>query len=134
MLTTQLFTEPLFSNNDDVLRSERDIRREVRASMTRRGYKLRDSLDLYFMENRLGLSVNRLRPVILRKIDFMLDLYLRYRENIELSQIPRVDLSRGQEMMLLLDETPSDLRRRVALINGELEKLRREIVAHRKSR
>ena len=102
--------------------------------MTRRGYKLRDSLDLYFMENRLGLSVNRLRPVILRKIDFMLDLYLRYRENIELSQIPRVDLSRGQEMMLLLDETPSDLRRRVALINGELEKLRREIVAHRKSR
>jgi predicted nucleotidyltransferase component of viral defense system len=107
---------------------------KCRASMTRRGYKLRDSLDLYFMEDRLGLSVHRLRSEILRKIDFMLDLYLRYRENIELSRVPRVDLNRSQEMMLLLGEAPSDLRHRVAVINDDLEELRQELVTQRKNR
>jgi hypothetical protein len=37
-------------------------------------------------------------------------------------------------MMLLLGEAPSDLRHRVAVINDDLEELRLELVAQRKSR
>ncbi len=54
---------------------------KVRALLTRRGFKVRDLLDLYMLSKK-GISVKSIRKMALEKTTFMLS-YLKYRENLK---------------------------------------------------
>lgn len=112
----------------------RDIFAEkCRAALTRKAYKLRDLLDIYFMEKDLGYTVQGLKRDIIRKTTFMVDLYKRYHENFMFTRFPRKDLLLNGEMNLLLVDVPSDLGDNIARIQGQLHELKDELVAHLKS-
>lgn len=102
---------------------------KCRASLTRRAYKLRDVIDILFMEEEFGYSVNEYREQIKEKVRFMLGLYERYRENIELMRFPPADILGSEEMKLLLVEPSKDLGLEVLRIHGELDDIRKELTA-----
>ncbi|MCK4367629.1 MAG: nucleotidyl transferase AbiEii/AbiGii toxin family protein [Thermoplasmata archaeon] len=102
---------------------------KCRASLTRRAYKLRDVIDIFFMEEEFGYSVNEYKEQIEEKVRFMLGLYERYRENIELMRFPPADILGSEEMKLLLVEPSKDLGLEVLRIHGELDDIRKELTA-----
>lgn len=55
---------------------------KVRALLTRQGIKARDFIDVYLIEKELGMDVESVREEIIGKINFMLDMYRKYRRNI----------------------------------------------------
>lgn len=101
---------------------------KCRASMTRRNYKLRDVLDIYFLEKRNNLSIPSLKRAIKEKTIFMLDLYERYRENIESMVFPSPDLLVSEEMKLMLQPIPDDLEQNILRIHKQLDDVKKEIL------
>ena len=55
---------------------------KIRAILTRRGIKARDFIDLYMLKEKMGLNFEDELGCTTDKISFMLDHYLRYRENM----------------------------------------------------
>ncbi|MCJ2556339.1 MAG: nucleotidyl transferase AbiEii/AbiGii toxin family protein [Candidatus Thermoplasmatota archaeon] len=102
---------------------------KCRASLTRMAYKLRDVIDILFMEEEFGYSVNEYKEQIEEKVRFMLELYERYRENIELMRFPPADILGSEEMKLFLIEPPKDLGLEVLRIHSELDDIRKELTA-----
>jgi predicted nucleotidyltransferase component of viral defense system len=100
---------------------------KCRASLTRKVYKLRDILDIYHLEKKFGYSITKYQPTILKKIRFMLDLYERYNENIELLNLPEVDLTKADEMKLMIVPPPKDLGKNVKRIHKELEAVQNKL-------
>ncbi len=101
---------------------------KCRASMTRRSYKLRDVLDIYFLEKRNNLSISSLKQAIKEKTAFMLDLYERYRENIDSMIFPSMDILKSEEMKLMLIPSPEDLDRNIERIHKQLDDVRKELL------
>jgi len=101
---------------------------KCRAAMTRKAYKFRDILDIYFMERGFGYSIPAMDEDIKRKVRFMMNLYRRYQENLELTEFPSVDLLKTEEMKLMLVEPPAGLKWEILRIHGELTKLRSELL------
>jgi hypothetical protein len=56
---------------------------KVRAILTRRGMSARDFVDVYPISRTYGIEVEELRPQIVDKIVFALDMYKKYRKNLE---------------------------------------------------
>jgi predicted nucleotidyltransferase component of viral defense system len=80
---------------------------KARAILTRRGVKARDFVDLFLIEKRFGIHVKDVRPEIIEKIQFILDLYEKYRINLDgkMKMLESGDLFRwGAEKSLLLQE------------------------------
>jgi predicted nucleotidyltransferase component of viral defense system len=101
---------------------------KCRAALTRMVYKLRDVIDIYYIEREFGYSIPSLKKDIYRKIRFMLELYNRYRENIELIKLPSVDLLNDEELKLLLIETPEDLGDNISNIHEQLNAIKGEFL------
>lgn len=101
---------------------------KVRASLTRIAYKVRDAVDIYYMEKELGYTLSDFRDEIIQKTKFTTDLYHRYEERIEFTPIPPADVLRSKELNLLLVEPPDDLQKEVERIHKELGAIRSEIV------
>ena len=59
---------------------------KTRAILTRRGFKARDFLDIYLISNRSGLGFEDMRKEVIRKTDFALKLYSKYRKNFEVNR------------------------------------------------
>jgi predicted nucleotidyltransferase component of viral defense system len=102
---------------------------KCRATLTRKAYKLRDSLDIVYMGDKYGFTVSGFKPHILKKTCFMLETYERYRENLELPKGPLPEMKSADEMRLLLDEPAKDLADNVKNANAQLEAIRKEILA-----
>lgn len=100
---------------------------KCRASLTRKVYKLRDIIDIYHLEKKYGYTIKKFQPQILKKIRFMLDLYERYNENIELLELPEVDLTKADEMKLMIVPAPKDLGMNVKRIHRELETVKSKL-------
>lgn len=100
---------------------------KCRASLTRHVYKLRDILDIYFLGERYGLTIKGLSPQIKEKILFILDLYKRYRDNIEFTQFPTIAQLNKEEEKLLLIERPEGLYHEIERIHKQLEKIRDDV-------
>ncbi|OGS42683.1 MAG: hypothetical protein A3K67_05635 [Euryarchaeota archaeon RBG_16_62_10] len=107
---------------------------KCRAALTRRSYKLRDLLDVYFMQEGLGYSVEGLKNDIIRKTNFMLDLYTRYHENFMFTRFPRKGLLASDEMKLLLADPPRSLGDEIVRIQLELEELKEDLVSRSRKR
>jgi len=80
---------------------------KVRAILTREGTKARDFLDAYFICKQFGIKLERMEPCIVKKTNFALKLYSKYRQNLK----EKVDLLQsgrlfewGEERNLLLSE------------------------------
>ena len=56
---------------------------KIRAILTRQGTKARDFLDVYLIEKEFNISLEDVSSSIIEKIKFSLNLYERYRENLE---------------------------------------------------
>ncbi len=107
----------------------RDIYVEkARASMTRKAYKLRDVIDIYYLESRFGYTIPEYQDAIREKVGFMLDLYKRYKENIEFIEFPTKEVLQSEEMKLLLTTPPPDLEKEIQRIHRQLEKVREELL------
>ncbi len=84
---------------------------KVRALLTREGTKARDFLDVYFICTRFGINLKDVEPCLLRKMEFALKLYRKYRTNLK----DKVTLLHsgtlfewGEERDLLLTEIGAD--------------------------
>ncbi len=101
---------------------------KCRASMTRRTYKLRDVLDIYYMENSNAFSIPTYKEAIKEKTKFMLDLYERYRENIESMRFPSTEILSSEEMKLMLLPQPKGLEHNIKRIHQQLDDVRKELL------
>lgn len=104
---------------------------KCRAAITRRVFKLRDLIDLYFMEKEFKYSIGSFIKEIKKKTNFSLDLYGRYRENIDIGTDLPSNFDEREEMQLLIIPIPDDLEKELRRINRELNALREEIVSKR---
>ena len=55
----------------------------MRAILTRRGIKTRDFADVFFITNNYGISISDFKDEIVGKINYMLDMYKKYKSNFE---------------------------------------------------
>lgn len=101
---------------------------KCRAALTRKAYKLRDMIDIYHLEKEYGHTIRDYREDILDKTRFMLDLYKRYQENIELLELPEPNIQEEEEMKLMIQTPPPDLQTTIERIHREMKRLREEIV------
>ncbi len=101
---------------------------KCRAVLTRKAYKFRDVMDIYFLEKNNKLSITTYKKPIMKKTKFMLDLYERYRDNIKNLDFPSPDILTSEEMKLLLVQPPSNLKDDINRIHGELDKIREELL------
>ena len=101
---------------------------KCRALMTRKAYKLRDVIDIYFLEKNNNYSIPAYKKAIKRKTGFMLELYERYRENIKALELPSTNILASEEMKLLLVKPPENLEENVNRIHGQLDKIREELL------
>ncbi len=80
---------------------------KVRALLTREGTKARDFLDVYLICTRYGIRLEDMEKCFLRKMDFALKLYDKYRTNLK-EKIGLLDSGKlfdwGAERDLLLSE------------------------------
>ena len=101
---------------------------KCRAALTRKNYKFRDVLDIHFMEEQFGYSISDYKADIKEKVMFMLELYKRYRENIELIEYPDIETLDSKEMMLLQASVPENLFENISRIHEELDIIRKELL------
>ncbi len=101
---------------------------KCRAALTRIAYKVRDVVDIYFMERELGVTLKDLRDEIIKKTKFTTDLYQRYGERIEIAPSPPDEILKSKELNLLLIDPPDNLQEEVERIHSELDKIRYEII------
>lgn len=59
---------------------------KVRSILTRRGVKARDFVDVYLISKRYNINIEELREQIMEKTLFILNLYQKYRKNMEEKQ------------------------------------------------
>jgi hypothetical protein len=80
---------------------------KVRAILTREGTKARDFVDVYFISKRLGISPMDVEGCTLKKTEFVLNLYEKYRQNFK-AKMKLLDSGElfewGEERALLLAE------------------------------
>ena len=80
---------------------------KVRATLTREGAKARDFLDVYFICKQFGVKLEAMEPCIVKKTNFALKLYSKYRQNLKekigLMQSGRL-FEWGEERSLLLSD------------------------------
>jgi hypothetical protein len=100
---------------------------KCRAALTRVTYKLRDIIDIMVLEERNGYSIPQYAEPILDKTAFMLDIYAKYRDNLETKELPEaVDVVK-QEMGLLIKKPEGNLEKNVDRIHKELEQIKKQL-------
>lgn len=99
---------------------------KCRAILTRKTFKLRDLIDLYFIEKQFKYTIDRYKNEIIQKTQFALNTYDRYRKNLKRYQIP--NFSNEEEMKLLLIQPPNGLEESLRKIYQRLDKLRDELI------
>ena len=79
---------------------------KIRAILTRRGIKARDFLDVYLIVKTFGVSLDEVFSCVVEKIKFTLELYERYRQNLESKKVTFLftPFNWGDEKGLLLKE------------------------------
>jgi len=100
---------------------------KCRAALTRIAYKLRDIIDIVYIERRYGYSIQEMKKEIVRKTVLMIQSYSRYDRRFHESEFPQVDSLDNEEMKLMLVEPPEDLTAEIKRVHEELEVVRTEI-------
>lgn len=101
---------------------------KCRASMTRKTYKLRDLIDIYYMEKINGYTILKYKEAIKKKTKFMLNLYKRYKENIEFLEFPSTDILNSEELKLMLVPPPKNLDQNITRLHRQLNEIRSKLI------
>jgi predicted nucleotidyltransferase component of viral defense system len=90
----------------DVYDCHEILAEKIRAILTRKGTKARDFLDVYLIEKQFGIAIDDIYAYALEKIQFTLNLYARYRQNLDEKKntIMSAPFNWGEEKGLLLKE------------------------------
>ncbi len=90
----------------DVYDCREILAEKIRAILTRQGIKARDFLDVYLIGKEFDISLEEIFSCALEKTKFILNLYARYRQNLEdkRSIMLSTPFSWGEEKGLLLKE------------------------------
>ncbi len=106
---------------------------KLRALLTRRGFKARDLIDLYWLDKH-GIKIKTVRLVAIEKTVFMLK-YLKYAENLQQKKFDSTfDL--GAEEALLIEKPGKDFEKFMQTALKELNELAdetREVAKHPKN-
>ena len=101
---------------------------KCRAALTRKVFKPRDILDIYKLNEKFGYSVLDFDDEILDKIQFMIKVYEKYRDNLELTEFPaKYALSEAEEK-LVLEDLPDAFSIKAQEIQDQLTELKKRIV------
>lgn len=106
---------------------------KCRALLTRRVYKMRDSIDLYVLGNKYGYGVGDYKNKIIEKTEFMLDLYEKYRKNWD-NDLPSSEQLADEETRLLIQPLSNDLEKGISRIHKEIEDIRKDLVKRTKGK
>ena len=94
--------------NFDIYDPREILSEKIRAILTRQGTKARDFLDVYLINKEFGISLEEVYSCgcVIEKTKFTLNLYARYRENLEEKKptIMSSPFNWGEEKGLLLKE------------------------------
>ena len=101
---------------------------KVRAAMTRVSYKFRDVIDIYELEKMYGYTISDYKKEIIKKTNFVLDLYRRYKENIESVSIPDIKKIPKREHNLLLFKPSKDFYENINRVHTQIRNLQKEII------
>jgi len=79
---------------------------KIRAILTRRGFKERDFIDIYFITNKFNINLEELKKETLKKLRFALKLYQKYRRNLgeKISILNVENFPFGSEKHLLIEK------------------------------
>jgi predicted nucleotidyltransferase component of viral defense system len=90
----------------DVYDCHEILAEKIRAILTRQGTKARDYLDVYLIEKQFGIPLDDIFDCVLEKTQFTLNLYERYRQNLEEKKqtLLSTPFNWGEEKGLLLKE------------------------------
>jgi len=75
---------------------------KIRALLTRRGFKARDVIDLYYLAGK-GATIQAVKKMAIEKTEFMLK-YLKYADNLKNKKFEE-DFRLGEEEHLMVEET-----------------------------
>ena len=101
---------------------------KVRAAMTRVSYKFRDAIDIVKLEQKYGYIISDYEEEIRKKTDFVLDLYHRYKSNIESIRIPDIETIPERELNLLLFKPTKDFYKNINRVHMQLRQIQKEII------
>ena len=96
---------------------------KIRALLTRRGFKARDIIDLYYLRKE-GVTIGAVKNMAIEKTEFMLK-YLKYKENLENKKFEekfRLD----EEEWIVIEEPGKDFEKFVVKTAKELNELAEE--------
>ena len=99
---------------------------KCRAILTRKIFKLRDLIDLYFIERQFQYTIDKFEDEILKKTQFALESHDKYRKNIE--KLPMPNFSSNDELKLLLIKSPQNFEENLKKIYFSLNELRIKIL------
>lgn len=90
----------------DVYDCREILAEKIRAILTRQGTKARDYLDVYLIEKQFGIPLDEIYACVFDKTQFTLNLYERYRQNLEEKKrtLLSTPFNWGEEKGLLLKE------------------------------
>jgi Domain of unknown function (DUF1814). len=90
----------------DVYDPKEILAEKIRAILTRQGTKARDFLDVYLINKTFVIPLDDIFSCVIEKTNFTLDLYARYRENLEEKKLTILSMpfNWGEEKGLLLKE------------------------------
>jgi predicted nucleotidyltransferase component of viral defense system len=94
---------------------------KCRAALTRKVYKFRDIIDIFYLEAKYGDRMVDLMDGIITKTRFSLDLYRRYRESADLTRFPDRVPTNINELNLMIVPPPQELFDEVPRIHRELD-------------
>ena len=100
---------------------------KCRAALTRITYKLRDIIDIMVLQKRRGYSIPQYTETIMDKTAFMLDIYAKYRDNLETKELPEaVDVVK-QEIDLLIEKPEGNMEKNIDRIHKELKQIQKQL-------
>jgi hypothetical protein len=101
---------------------------KCRAALTRKAFKPRDILDIYKMNEKFGYRVLDFDDEVLAKIRFMIDVYRKYRDNLDLTEFPTKYALNEAEEKLVLEDLPDAFSTKAQDIQDQLTELKKRIV------
>jgi predicted nucleotidyltransferase component of viral defense system len=105
---------------------------KCRAAMTRLPSKLRDLVDIYYIQKKYKLTIDDYKDEIMQKTLFSLDQFGKFIGDISKPNLIKDEDFRGEELALLISEPPEGLLEDLRTINERLMIFKQEILRKRR--
>ncbi len=106
---------------------------KIRSILTRKALKARDFVDIYYIANNFDVSLDEVKNESIQKIEFILDLYKKYRKNIKgrIEEVSNIKVRREEYLLIEpLDEGFNDY---LIKLKNFLETIKKELRGGKKN-